>query len=150
LFALRLSQATYTVVSRKGVTDVNEIAPYTVSDDAERPDLPDLNQEIIKTRVERASARAQAEVEGDNWNERATMRDQQIFSELSKTMTCKWMNPNEGGAPSILVMEAVIIQPPFGPDTTKGKASEKQLETRVKKVLGGIIEKVDAMGDRLR
>ena len=44
----------------------------------------------------------------------------------------------------------VLIEPPYSPDTCKGKPSEKQLTDRVKKVLGGILKKLDADGDRLR
>ena len=42
-----------------------------------------------------------------------------------------------------------MIFPPFSPDNCKGKASEKSLTDRVKKVLGGIIEKVDADPNRM-
>ena len=44
----------------------------------------------------------------------------------------------------------VLIEPPYSPDTCTGKPSEKQLTDRVKKVLGGILKKLDADGDRLR
>lgn len=37
-----------------------------------------------------------------------------------------------------------MIFPPYTPESVKGKKGEEQLSERVKKVLGGIQQKVDA------
>ena len=45
----------------------------------------------------------------------------------------------------MLVMEAVMIQPPYKPDNCVGKPGEKNLTERVQKVLSGILKKLDAV-----
>ena len=100
------AQAAYHIVSRASVTNVNEIAPPPTRAEGlpEPPDLPAINREIAVKREERAVAKAQAE--SATVNERVTCREQAIFSAMSKTMPCEWMNSAEQGQ-GILVMGAV-------------------------------------------
>ena len=91
-------QSTYHVVSRATVGEVREVAPPpTRPEGAPEPaDLPSVNQEIVKKREERALAKAQAEA--PFINENVAMRDQAIFTALSKTMQCEWLETGgEGG-----------------------------------------------------
>lgn len=54
---------------------------------------------------------------------------QDIFDALAKTMECRWHEQ------TIVVMESVLIQPPYRVEDCKG--SDKNALTRVKKVLEG-------------
>ena len=77
----------------------------TRAEDAPPPvDLPDINREIVKTREERTTARA--ETEKANINVNVAVRDQFIYGELCKTMPCQWMQKSENEQ-AILVMEQV-------------------------------------------
>ena len=149
----------------------------TRAEDAPPPvDLPDINREIVKTREERTTARA--ETEKANINVNVAVRDQFIYGELCKTMPCQWMQKSENEQ-AILVMEQVrapsrkqplrlsrttrdthtreccslpdstaqvLISPPFTPESCQGKSTEKHLLERVRKVLGGILQKIEADG----
>ena len=63
-----------------------------------------INREIVKTREERTTARA--ETEKANINVNVAVRDQFIYGELCKTMPCQWMQKSENEQ-AILVMEQV-------------------------------------------
>ena len=107
----------------------------------ELPPIPEANKDLAKTREERAVEKAKTE--GAKTCTSATAFAQSIFNELSKTMPCDWMvKPDQD--PYILVMEAVIISPPYTPDACKAKGGEDRLKERVQKVLGGILQKVEA------
>ena len=103
------AQASYHIVNRETVSELQELEPPPTRSEGspEPPDLPAPNEELIKTRSERAEAKAQAEAA--NYNTNVTVRDQVIFSELCKTMQSDWVE--QKGADSskqcILVMGAV-------------------------------------------
>ncbi|KAF9388841.1 hypothetical protein CPB97_000288 [Podila verticillata] len=56
---------------------------------------------------------------------------QDIFDALSKTLPCRWAKD------SIVVMDEVIIAPPYEPENCKANASASYTLARVKKVLEG-------------
>ncbi|KAG9323745.1 hypothetical protein KVV02_007740, partial [Mortierella alpina] len=56
---------------------------------------------------------------------------QEIFDALSKTLPCRWAKE------SIVVMDEVIIAPPYEPENCKANASSSYTLARVKKVLEG-------------
>ncbi|KAG0252464.1 hypothetical protein BG011_006950 [Mortierella polycephala] len=56
---------------------------------------------------------------------------QDIFDALSKTLPCRWANDQ------IVVMDEVIIAPPYEPENCKANASSSYTLARVKKVLEG-------------
>ncbi|CAO3567864.1 unnamed protein product [Mortierella alpina] len=56
---------------------------------------------------------------------------QEIFDALSKTLPCRWAKE------SIVVMDEVIIAPPYEPESCKANASSSYTLARVKKVLEG-------------
>ncbi|KAG0366288.1 hypothetical protein BGZ54_005568 [Gamsiella multidivaricata] len=56
---------------------------------------------------------------------------QDIFDALSKTLPCRWAKD------SIVVMDEVIIAPPYEPENCKANASSSYTLARVKKVLEG-------------
>ncbi|KAI8595974.1 anticodon-binding domain-containing protein [Dissophora ornata] len=56
---------------------------------------------------------------------------QDIFDALSKTLPCRWAKD------SIVVMDEVIIAPPYEPENCKANASSSNSLARVKKVLEG-------------
>ncbi|KAF9285029.1 hypothetical protein BGZ68_004200 [Mortierella alpina] len=56
---------------------------------------------------------------------------QEIFDALSKTLPCRWAKD------SIVVMDEVIIAPPYEPENCKANASSSYTLARVKKVLEG-------------
>ena len=95
-------------MNRATVSELQELVPPPTRAEGapELPDLPPPNEELIKTRAERAVAKAQAEAL--NVNERVTVREQMIFSELSKTMQSDWVE-KKGDSPQqcILVLGAV-------------------------------------------
>ena len=142
------TQATYQIVSLASISGEPEVvaeAPKRPEDAPEPPSLPPVNLEIIKTREERAVAKAQAEA--DKVNPAVTMREQVVFSELAKTMQCEWMEKD--GVFSIFVMGAVLIAPPFSPETCVGKPNSPEL-IRVKKVLAGVLQKLSEGGSKKR
>ena len=65
-------------------------APTRAADAPELSDLPGVNQEMVRTREERALERARTDREAIN--EHVTVRDQFIFQELCKTMPATWMH----------------------------------------------------------
>ncbi|KAK3814991.1 MAG: anticodon-binding domain-containing protein [Benniella sp.] len=56
---------------------------------------------------------------------------QDIFDALSKTLPCRWAKD------SIVVMDEVIISPPYEPENCKANPSSAMILARVKKVLEG-------------
>ncbi|KAF9953178.1 hypothetical protein BGZ72_005629 [Mortierella alpina] len=56
---------------------------------------------------------------------------QEVFDALSKTLPCRWAKE------SIVVMDEVIIAPPYEPENCKANASSSYTLARVKKVLEG-------------
>ncbi|ORX59679.1 hypothetical protein DM01DRAFT_1333140 [Hesseltinella vesiculosa] len=60
-----------------------------------------------------------------------TKEGQDIFDALTKTLPCRWAND------SIVVMDEVIITPPYDVDSCKANASAAPSLARVKKVLEG-------------
>ncbi|KAI8646962.1 anticodon-binding domain-containing protein [Parasitella parasitica] len=60
-----------------------------------------------------------------------TKEGQDIFNALSKTLPCRWSKE------TIVVMDEILITPPYGIDDCKANASSAASLTRVKKVLEG-------------
>ncbi|KAI8092496.1 anticodon-binding domain-containing protein [Halteromyces radiatus] len=60
-----------------------------------------------------------------------TKEAQDIFDALTKTLPCRWSND------TIVVMDEVIITPPYGIENCKANASSAASLARVKKVLEG-------------
>ena len=82
----------------------------TRAEDAPPPvDLPDINREIVKTREERTTARA--ETEKANINVNVAVRDQFIYGELCKTMHDEvvWMPESRCDAEKDLVPLAAFL-----------------------------------------
>ena len=96
-------------MNRETVSELQELEPPPTRSEGspEPPDLPAPNEELIKTRSERAEAKAQAEAA--NYNTNVTVRDQVIFSELCKTMQSDWVEQkgDDSSKQCILVMGAV-------------------------------------------
>ena len=135
------SKACYRVISVSSVADFS-----VLSEPPKRPEelplLPEVNQDFVKTREERAIEKAKAE--GDKVCQDATAYAQSLFNELHKTMPCDWMVKSDGSAPGIMVMEAVMIMAPYNPDSCKARSGEDRLKERVQKVLTGILRKLNA------
>ncbi|KAJ8655761.1 hypothetical protein O0I10_008647 [Lichtheimia ornata] len=60
-----------------------------------------------------------------------TKEAQDIFDALSKTLPCRWSND------TIVVLDEVLIQPPYDVDSCKANSSSASSLARVKKVLEG-------------
>ncbi|KAI9478530.1 MAG: anticodon-binding domain-containing protein [Benjaminiella poitrasii] len=56
---------------------------------------------------------------------------QDIFNALSKTLPCRWSKD------TIVVMDEILITPPYGVDDCKANANSASLLARIKKVLEG-------------
>lgn len=98
-------QCNYQVVSRAAIAETTEVAPPPTRPDGapELRELPDVKRDAVQKREERALQRAQEE--RAKINESVTVRDQAVFSALSKTMPCEWMRNDQ--VHTILVMGAV-------------------------------------------
>lgn len=135
-------QAMYRMVNTSCIAEFSVVAePPSRPAGAELPPIPAVNAELCKTREQRAVEKAKAE--GGKVCVEATAFGQSLFNELSKTMPCDWMI-KDGQEPSILVMSAVLINPPYGPDTCNAGKNEAKLKERVQKVVGGILQRVEA------
>lgn len=100
------SKASYHVVSQASIVSVQVVAPPPPSPtEDERADLPAINQDTVTKRLERSVARATEERK--RINENVTVREQAVFSELSKTMQCAWHEDPTTGDQVILVMDSV-------------------------------------------
>jgi len=107
-------------------------APATSSNgSAKKLQLPPHDIEAIQTRENRAIQRALDEQRYINPS--VTVRAQQIFDSLRKTMPCEWREK------SILVLNEISISPPYSPSSCTGKGAALN---RVKKVLAGELEKL--------
>ncbi|KAL0141886.1 anticodon-binding domain-containing protein [Mucor lusitanicus] len=60
-----------------------------------------------------------------------TKEGQDIFNALSKTLPCRWSKD------TIVVMDEILITPPYGVENCKANATSSALLARVKKVLEG-------------
>ncbi|KAI8063403.1 anticodon-binding domain-containing protein [Gilbertella persicaria] len=60
-----------------------------------------------------------------------TKEAQDIFNALSKTLPCRWSKD------TIVVMDEILISPPYGVEDCKANATSAALLARVKKVLEG-------------
>ncbi|KAI7902996.1 anticodon-binding domain-containing protein [Cokeromyces recurvatus] len=60
-----------------------------------------------------------------------TKEGQDIFNALSKTLPCRWSKD------TIIVMDEILITPPYGVNDCKANASSSALLARIKKVLEG-------------
>ena len=136
-------QATYCCVEAASVRDFKVLAepPVQLADAPEPPALPPANVELARSREERALKKAQEDAE--QINQKATMRGQTIFNALNKTMKCEWVE--KADVQAILVMGGVLVQPPYTPETMIGDKRDERLVERVRKVLAGILCKLDAV-----
>lgn len=140
------TKASYRVVALAAVQKVAvTAAPPALPPNAPAlASLPDVDLDVVRTREKRV---VDARKEANNFiNVKATMRAQQIFDMLRRTMKCDWMEPNSAEAdqrPCILVMDAVLIRGGLTPDDCHSKQTEEKLKQRVQKVLGGVIKKID-------
>eukprot|EP00877_Chromochloris_zofingiensis_P008534 jgi/Chrzof1/3934/Cz13g14020.t1 len=90
--------------------------------------LPFVDLERAKQREKKALA--QAELDMTKVGVGVTKEAQSVFDALSKTMPCKWQDK------TIVVMEAVLVPPPYTVDKCAAKDAEhKGALDRVKKVL---------------
>ena len=129
----------YRVLLRPSVSKWEELKPPPPrADDFEYQDMPDVNRETINKRFERNVEKQKANA--TKINTKVTMRSQMIFDKLCAQLPCDWLE--KADLQCILVMDAVLIQPPYGPDNCIGDPKEKKITERVQMVLGQIVNKI--------
>ncbi|KOO35705.1 ap-4 complex subunit, partial [Chrysochromulina tobinii] len=137
-----ITRANYSVLTAASITKVAEVAAVPSGAAAQERSLPAVDSAYLQAREARAVTRA--EEEATKINPKATARFQAVFDMLSKTMPCTWgTNPQDGG-PAIMILEAVIITAALNPDKLVAKAGEERLKERVRKVLSGVIAKLES------
>ncbi|OZJ06725.1 hypothetical protein BZG36_00388 [Bifiguratus adelaidae] len=100
------------------------------------PNTPSIVPEIKHISLDRVRAREAAAVKEAQQRlarigEGVTTEAQDIFDALSKTLPCRWAKD------SIVVLDEVIISPPYDVANCKANASSSASLARVKKVLEG-------------
>jgi hypothetical protein len=144
-----LWQANYRVVNASCVREFSVLSPppEREANAPELPSMPEAKIELAKQREERAVAKAQED--GAHVCAEATAHAQSVFDALRKTMKIDWLTQKPDAPdrrPHMLVMDAVMIQPPYTPETCLADVKEKKLKERVQKVLAGTLKKLEAVG----
>ncbi|KAL1520912.1 hypothetical protein AB1Y20_022472 [Prymnesium parvum] len=131
-------KATYRIIKTSVVREIvvlQGVEP-AAEDAPEKLPLPDVNMAAVRAREERAVARAKEDLA--HVNPSVTVRAQSIYDALRKTMPCEWREKDNDHY--VLVLNEVLVSPPYTPDLCKGKPGPTL--TRVQKVLAGELEKL--------
>ncbi|KAF3941609.1 hypothetical protein ABW19_dt0208716 [Dactylella cylindrospora] len=124
--------------SKPSQNSTNAKGPFSVAE----PQIKPLSLQSIKNR-EQATSRAEYEkLMGHGVG--VTAEGQEIFNALNKTgLPCRWQGKD------IVVMDNVLIQEPYAPETCStpngNQASAQSALTRVKKVLEGVRKRLDTV-----
>lgn len=111
------------MISLKAVKDILERTPPPAGYQMEK--LPDVLEDRLARREQEAVKAA--EVEAERIGQGVTREAQALFDAIAKTLPCRWSEK------SIVVLDEVLIQEPYKPDScTGGNATALQ---RVQKVL---------------
>jgi len=141
-------KATYRIIKTTAVREivVLEALEPPAEDAPEKPPLPDVNLAAVRMREERAIQSARDKFK-ENVSGKVTVRADAIMEAMQKTMPCTWMEKKNEATGEltmvILVLNEVIIFPPYTPDSARGTVT---VVNRVKKVLAGELEKLTRAG----